>query len=254
MDIIIPKKRPIGIFDSGVGGLTVLQELKSQLPHEDFIYYADTANVPYGNKTVEQVIYYSDLAVQWMIKHHDVKIVIIACHTSSACCADVLQKKYTVPILGTIQATVSAVLHSAPASVGLLGTIRTVEKRVHENALRDAGYDKLFIAQPCPDFVPFIEQGILYGTEIEKCITEYCANLPVSSLVYGCTHYPFIEEAIKKIVGSQIVLINPAMYIAAQLKTIVGHSIQITKIGSVQFHVTGDGEQFFITMKKLIKK
>lgn len=252
MDIMIRKNRPIGIFDSGVGGLTVLKQLQIQLPHEDFIYYADTAHVPYGNKPTEQIIYYSECAVQWMIKQYDVKMIIIACHTSSACCADILQKKYTIPILGTIQATVSAVLSAAPASIALLGTEKTIEKKVHEHALRDADYQGLILSQACPEFVSFIEQGIVDGPELEKYIIQYCAPLAVEAFVYGCTHYPFIEETMKKIMRTKM-LINPAIYIAMQVKFFLDYSMHHTKKGRVQFHVTGNSKQCFITMKKLLK-
>jgi len=253
MEIATLKKRPIGIFDSGVGGLTVLKELQAQFPYEDFIYYADTAHIPYGNKTTEQVIYYSECAIQWMIKHHNVKMIIIACHTSSACCVNVLQKKYPIPIIDTIQATVCAVLQEKSASMALLATERTVETKVHEHALRDAGYKGLIISQACPEFVSLIEKGIITGPQIEKSIRIYCAHLPVMSFVYGCTHYPFIEQTIKKIMSTSKVLINPAYSIATQVKTVIGNSVPDNKTGSIQFHVTGDRETFFIIMNRLLK-
>lgn len=244
------KKRPIGILDSGVGGLTVLKELRIHFPHEDFIYYADTAHVPYGNKTAEQITLYSDNAVAWMIKNYDVKTVVIACHTSSVCCASFLQKKYTIPILDTVQATVQAVMHCVPSSLALLATERTIKKKIHEQALRCAGYQGLIIPQACPDFVPLIEQGIVAGQKIEQLVRIYCEHLKVVALVYGCTHYPFIEEAIKKIVGSNILLINPAIHIATQLKTIIKESDCHVAKGLVQFHVTGDKGGFFAFLSK----
>ncbi|HTM06134.1 MAG TPA: glutamate racemase [Patescibacteria group bacterium] len=253
MEIAILKKRPIGIFDSGVGGLTVLKELRAQFPYEDFVYYADTAHIPYGNKTTKQVIYYSECAIQWMIKHHDVKMIIIACHTSSACCANLLQKKYLIPIIDTIQATVYAVLQEGSTSIALLATERTVQAKVHEHALRDAGYKGKIIPQACPEFVPLIEKGIITGPQIEKYIRTYCTHLAVTAFVYGCTHYPFIEQSIKKIMSTNKVLINPAHSIATQVKTVIENSVSDNKTGSIQFHVTGDRETFFIIMKRLLK-
>ncbi|RTL04565.1 glutamate racemase [Candidatus Dependentiae bacterium] len=253
MDIIDQHKRPIGVFDSGVGGLTVLKELQAHFPEEDFVYYADTLHVPYGNKTVEEVMLFSDMAVSWMIAHYNVKAVVIACHTSSACCAKLLQQKYSIPIIDTIQATVQAVMHHAPSSLLLLGTKRTIKSKIHQQALIDAGYVGSIFLQACPEFVPFIENGIVDGNEIEQYVKNYCLLYEAESIVYGCTHYPFIEKVIKKVVGPNIMLINPALYIVNQVYASVKKETNKQK-GSVYFHVTGNYNAFMYCMNQLLNK
>lgn len=254
MDIVVSKKRPIGVFDSGVGGLTILKELEAHFPNEDFIYYADTEHVPYGNKTAQQITEYSDKAIKWMIKHHDVKAVVIACHTSSACCGTFLQKKYTVPIIDTINATVEAVMRYAPPSLLLLATERTIKSKIYERSLYAAGYKGFVIPQACPGFVPLIEQGIVEGNAIRSYIIQYCMPFLAKAIIYGCTHYPLIENAIKQVLKTDIIFINPAFHIVEQLKQIVhSSSLSVTK-GSINFHVTGNKKQFLMSMAQLFKK
>lgn len=254
MDIIRENKRPIGVFDSGVGGLTVLKELQAHFPEQDFVYYADTLHVPYGNKTAQEVRLYSDIAVSWMITHHNVKAVIIACHTSSACSAAWLQQKYAIPIIDTIQATVQAVMHYAPPSLLLLGTERTIKSNIHQQALINAGYAGSIFMQACPAFVPCIEQGIVDGKEIQHYVNLYCSLYKVQAIVYGCTHYPFIEKAIKKVVAPEMAFINPALYIVNQLHAIIKQQTNHQKKGSVYFHVTGNYHEFMYCMNQLLNK
>lgn len=249
--MIIARKRPIGVFDSGVGGLTVLKELQRHFPYEDFIYYADTLNIPYGNKTVEQVTFYSDIAVSWMITHYNVKAVVVACHTSSACCGVWLQEKYEIPIIDTIQATVEAVIDNAPSSLLLLTTERTAKSKIHKQALINAGYSGSILLQACPEFVPCIEQGIIEGPAIEQYITMYCVSHSTKTIVYGCTHYPFLEKSIKKVLGSDVVFINPALYIVNQLKNNVQISIENNTKGVVFFYATKDHSRFMASMNTL---
>jgi len=215
------KFKPIGIFDSGIGGLTVLKKLQNQLPNEHFVYFADTARLPYGEKTPEQIIGYARQTLTWMQQEIGAKLVVAACHTSSATALDRVAPEFSIPVIGTIHPMVEAILKDySKARMGIIATPTSVESRMHETSLLKAGFQGDICSISCPRFVPLIEDGHIFGPELSRKAVEYLSifkNKGLDTLVYGCTHYPWIAEIIQKVLPPTINYIDPADYITAKV-------------------------------------
>ena len=213
-------KRPIGIFDSGIGGLTVLKELQRALPHEHFVYFADTANLPYGEKTPEQIIGYARQTLAWMQNEIGAKLVIAACHTSSATALDIFSKDFSIPVIGTIYPLVETIMQNhQDARIGIIATPTSVNSRTHENILIKAGFKGQIQSISCPRFVPLIESGHIFGPELLRITYEYLSifkEMDINTLVYGCTHYPWIADTIRQILPETVAYIDPAASIATK--------------------------------------
>lgn len=213
-------KRPIGIFDSGIGGLTVLKELLQALPHENFIYFADTANLPYGEKSPEQIIDYARRTLTWMQNEIGAKLVIAACHTSSATALDIVSKEFSVPVIGTIYPMVETIMQNhQDARIGIIATPTSVSSRTHENILVQSGFKGPIHSISCPRFVPLIESGHIFGPELLRITSEYLSifkKYNLNTLIYGCTHYPWIAETIQQTLPKTITYIDPAASIATK--------------------------------------
>ncbi|MBI3794181.1 MAG: glutamate racemase [Nitrospinae bacterium] len=212
-------KRPVGIFDSGIGGLTVLHEIGLLLPRENLVYLGDTARVPYGTKSTDTIIRYSVENTRFLMSK-DVKAVVVACNTASAAAGDVLRKSFDVPILGVIEAGVEeAVGRSKSGKIGVIGTAGTIQSGKYEALLRGSGVTKI-ISAPCPLFVPLAEEGWTdnkVAEEVAKIYLEPFLNGAVDTLILGCTHYPLLEKIIGKVCGGGVALINSANAIARKL-------------------------------------
>lgn len=206
--------QPIGIFDSGIGGLTVLKKLQDALPHEHFIYYADTAHLPYGEKTPAQIIDYTRRIGMWMQNDMGAKLLIAACNTSSSLSLNVITQELAIPVIGTIHPIVDAVLeNSKNARVGILATFASTQSRMHEDVLRKAGFQGIVQAISCPRFVPLIESGYVLGPEITEAAQDYLQPFlmeKLNTLIYGCTHYPLIAQVIQPLLPSSTTFIDPA--------------------------------------------
>lgn len=213
-------KRPIGIFDSGIGGLTVLKELQRVLPHENFAYFADTANLPYGEKSPEQIIDFTRNTLSWMQDEIGAKLVIAACHTSSATALDIVSKEFSMPIIGTIYPLVETIMQNDPNSrIGIIATPTSVSSRMHETILRQSGFQGEIHSIACPKFVPLIEAGHIFGPELLRVTNEYLSifkKLDLNTLIYGCTHYPWISDTIRHVLPDIVEYIDPAVSIAAK--------------------------------------
>lgn len=213
-------KRPIGIFDSGIGGLTVLRELQRALPHEHFVYFADTANLPYGEKSPEQIIDYARRTLTWMQEDIGTKLVIAACHTSSATALDLVAQDFSVPVIGTIYPMVEAILQNhQSARVGIIATPTSVNSRTHENILIKSGFKGQIQSISCPRFVPLIESGHVFGPELMRTAREYLSPLNENNLdvlIYGCTHYPWIADTIQQILPQTVTFVDPAISMATK--------------------------------------
>jgi glutamate racemase len=214
-------KQPIGIFDSGIGGLTVLRKLQSALPHEHFVYFADTANLPYGDKTSDQIISYARKTLAWMQNEMGVKLVVAACNTSSATALDLISDEFNIPIVGTIYPMVETIMQShKDKRIGIIATSASVASRMHENVLRNAGFEGHIQSIACPKFVPIIESGRIDGPELLRITNEYLHIFKIeqlNTLIYGCTHYPWIAETIEQILPSGVIFIDPTDSIAAKV-------------------------------------
>lgn len=192
-------ERPIGVFDSGLGGLTIVREIRRELPQESIVYFGDLARLPYGTKSREQIIRYSVENAEFLLQQ-SVKVIIIACHSSSSAAYSALKKKFSVPVIDVIQpASEEAALLTRKGRIGVIGTQATVETGAYERILKRLAKVRVF-SRPCPMFVPLVEEGWLAGAIPDKIVEHYLAPLKrkgIDVLMLGCTHYPILRKAIK---------------------------------------------------------
>ncbi len=216
--------KSIGVFDSGVGGLTVAGELIRQLPNENIIYFGDTARVPYGIRSQETIIRYSVDDALFLLKH-DVKLICVACNTASSVALPVIRNHFKVPVVGVIiPGAKEAVYASRNKRIGVIGTRGTIKSRSYEKELKRLDPKVKVFAQACPLFVPFAEEGCLSGSEISSIAAKYLKplkNAKVDTLILGCTHYPLLKPVIKKIMGNNVTLIDSARQVALEVKNIL---------------------------------
>jgi glutamate racemase len=203
--------RPIGVFDSGIGGLTVVRALMRHLPNENLVYFGDTARVPYGPKSTLVVREYAVHDTDELLRHN-VKAIIIACNTVSAVALDVVQKRAKVPVLGVILPGAEAAAQATKNKrVGVIGTLGTVLSNAYSNALRQLNPDIHVTSQACPLFVPLAEEGWTSHPATELVAKEYLFPLTlekIDTLILGCTHYPLLKETIDSVLHRSVVLID----------------------------------------------
>jgi glutamate racemase len=205
---------PIGLFDSGIGGLTVAQQVMSLLPHENIVYFGDTARVPYGSKSSETVIEYS-LQAQSFLESIGVKMIIVACNTASSVALEQLRSVATVPVLGVIEPGAGAAISATRSRVvGVIGTEGTIRSESYQSALRRLQPDIRVFERACPLFAPLAEEGYSHHEATRILAREYLSPMlarSIDTLILGCTHYPVLEPSIASIAGPGVTLINPAV-------------------------------------------
>ncbi|MDP9290841.1 MAG: glutamate racemase [Verrucomicrobiota bacterium] len=215
---------PIGVFDSGIGGLTVAAALRKLLPNENIFYVGDTARVPYGGKTAQTVQRYS-VEIAGMLLAQQAKLIVVACNTASALAIPKLRKVVTVPVLGVIDpGAKAAVAATRNGHIGVIGTRATIHSGAYERAIRALAPRARVTSQACPMLVPLIEEGWLDDKITEQIIARYLGKLlrsDIDTLVLGCTHYPLLAEALEKFAGSEIQLVDSAKNCAAAVKTLL---------------------------------
>jgi glutamate racemase len=206
-------ERAIGIFDSGVGGLTVLRELRRQLPHEELVYLGDTARVPYGTKSPQTVARYAREAARFLVGQQ-VKLLVVACNTASAVALDDLAAIHRLPVVGVIEPGARGALAATRTGrIGVIGTEGTVRSRAYERALHAGNPAVEVFAAPCPLFVPLAEEGWADHAIARLAAAEYLAPLlreQIDTLVLGCTHYPLLKRTLQALVGPTVTLIDSA--------------------------------------------
>ncbi|HAQ39469.1 MAG TPA: glutamate racemase [Clostridiales bacterium] len=216
--------RPIGIFDSGVGGLTVMREVMEQLPYENIIYLGDTARIPYGSKSEQTIRKYANQCSSFL-KSKDVKTIVIACNTASSIALENVQKNFDLPVIGVIDPGArSAAAVTENGRIGVIGTIATINSNAYQAKIMEYLHDAEVIGIPCPLFVPIVEEGWEYSNVAELTAEKYLDELiehDVDTLVLGCTHYPILRYTIKKVVGPDVRLVNPAYETARDLKKLL---------------------------------
>lgn len=254
------KSRPIGIYDSGIGGLTVLKEFIKLFPHEDFIYFADTLNFPYGNKSKTQIVDYTRAIISWLQNEMDAKFVIAACHTISALALDELKNEFHVPIIGTIYPLLKNLLNNdTHKKVGIIATPASALSRTHENIFIKHGFTGQILSVGCADFAPLIEAGQLEIEELKISATIYLKqfdDFKPDTLLYGCTHYPFIKSIIEKILPTTMQYLDPAAPMALEAFEILqDHKLLNTtqNKGTIQFYCSHAPERFETKIKKFIE-
>jgi glutamate racemase len=219
-------EKPIGIFDSGIGGLTVLKEVRKNLPKEKLIYLGDTARVPYGIRSAQTVIKYSIANTDFLLKQN-IKLLIIACNTASAVAINVLREKCTIPIVDVVEPGArEAVSKTRNRKVGIIGTEGTINSGAYQREIRRLDPDIETFTQPCPLFVPLAEEGWCSQNDEVVLLTakrylEPLKAFDIDTLVLGCTHYPLLKSAIQKIMGDQTNLIDSAEETALEVMQIL---------------------------------
>ena len=221
---MIDKNAPVGVFDSGVGGLTVAREIMRNLPSEKIVYFGDTARVPYGSKSKDTVIRYSSQIVHFL-REQNVKAIVIACNTASAFALEAVQDKLDIPVLGVIEAGARvAAEETKNKRVGVIGTVGTVGSGIHESYLKRLDPEITVIGKACPLFVPLVEEGWLHDPVTVEVASRYLQELKdeqVDTLILGCTHYPLIRSTIQEVMGEKVRLVNPAYETALELKSLL---------------------------------
>ena len=216
--------RPIGVFDSGIGGLTVVNALAKTLPQEVVVYVGDTARVPYGNKSTERIQQYSEEITKWLIKQ-GCKMIVVACNTASSQALDGLKSKFDIPIIGVIEPGIEAAIHATQNHrIGVLGTYGTIRSDAYGQALRKLNENISVISQACPLFVPLAEEGWVSGDVPETIAKTYLENIiasDVDTLILGCTHYPLLKPTINKVMGGKVNLVDSGETTAAVVRSVL---------------------------------
>ena len=215
---------PVGIFDSGIGGLTVARAIYGRLPHESTIYFGDTARVPYGPKSPDTVRRYSLEILHWLLAQN-VKAVVVACNTSTAHALRALQEASPVPVLGVIKPGARAAIASGKEGpIGVIGTTGTIASDAYNRAIQALAPGLHVVQRACPLFVPLVEEGWFDHPATELVATDYLQDLReacVRSLVLGCTHYPLLKPLIQRVMGPEVRLIDSGEATATALETIL---------------------------------
>ena len=216
--------KPIGIFDSGIGGLTVVKEVIKLLPYENIVYFGDTARVPYGIKSRETIIKFS-LENALFLLQKDVKMIVVACNTSSSLALPIIRKHFKIPILGVIMpGAKEAVYATKNGKIGVIGTRATINSRAYEEEIKRLDYAIKVYSQSCPMFVPIVEEGWMNDGIAGKVAEKYLSPLKakgIDTLILGCTHYPLLKRKIQEIVGPGVTLIDSAQQVAVEVKQVL---------------------------------
>lgn len=241
---------PIGVFDSGVGGLTVAREIMRQLPGENLVYFGDTARVPYGSKSKKTVLKYSKQIVRFL-QTKKVKAIVVACNTASALALDDIAKEIDIPIIGVVKPGAKmAVETTKTGNVGVIGTASTVKSGIYNDYIRELNSDVTVVSKACPLFVPLVEEGLIEDRVTDDIVGRYLQEMKeynVDVLVLGCTHYPLIRNAIKRFMGDEVQLVNPAFETAKDLKELLTKEGMLNKSGakpSYEYYVSDGVESF----------
>ena len=222
--LIMDKNAPIGVFDSGVGGLTVAREIMRQIPNERIVYFGDTARVPYGSKSKDNIIKFSRQIIRFL-QTENVKAIVIACNTASALALDEMQQEFDLPILGVVKPGAKvAVETTANKRIGLIGTEANIRSGVYTRYIKSLDDEAKVFEKACPLFVPLVEEGWLHDDITLQVASRYLEELKekdIDTLIMGCTHYPLIRSTIRKVTGDEVNLVNPAYETAIELKNLL---------------------------------
>jgi len=242
--------RPIGVFDSGVGGLTVLRELVRALPGERYVYLGDTARVPYGTKSAETVTRYSIEIANCLITRFDIKMLVVACNTASSLSLAVLRKLYKIPVVGMVDPCVrKAASLPRNRSIGVIGTTGTIRSGAYESALRRALPEARVHSRPCPLLVSLAEEGWGRHPVVRTVLAEYLGPFrddPPDALILGCTHYPVLKEAIRESLGEHVTLIDSGEEAARVVEILLseGEMARRSGEGTLDILVSDDPDGF----------
>ncbi len=259
---VMDKTAPIGVFDSGVGGLTVAREIMRQIPNERLIYFGDTARVPYGNKSKETVTKYSRQIVRFL-KSQNVKAIVVACNTASAYALEEIEKELDIPIIGVVKPGAKVAAEATRNHrVGVIATAGTIQSQIYTEYIQGIQNDIQVIGKACPLFVPLVEEGLLEDPVTDEIATRYLNELKdidIDTLILGCTHYPLIRSTVGRIMGESVTLVNPAYETARELKemlerqNLLNPSTQRLGTNQYQFFVSDGADKFKIFANSILK-
>ena len=253
------KNQPIGIIDSGIGGLTVYQEIIKVLPNESVIYIGDSANTPYGAKQDEEIYHLAQRMIKFLIDKQ-VKLIVIACNTITVTCIERLRNQYLqLPIVGAVPVVKKAAERSQTKRIGILSTTRTATSDAQKALIEKFAHDCEVINAGTDDLVPLIEQGIVSGSRVEEKLEKILAvfqKADVDILALGCTHFPFLQKAIQTILGDNVQLLDSGAAIARQVQRILEHNELLTDANDSQqtFYTTGNQAHMSEMLTILVKK
>ena len=236
----------IGVFDSGVGGLTVLQELRRRLPRRDFLYVGDTARAPYGRKPAAMVTGFAR-GIAGFLCERGVEAIVVACNTASAVALPELQKRCAVPVWGVIDAGVEAATRATRSGhVGVIATRATIASQAYQHRLEARGLRVW--ARDCPMLVHLVEEGLAESAEADVLATHYLNGRPViDTLILGCTHYPLLRSAIQHAVGTEVLLVDSAVVTAERVSAVLPDEGK----GRITYYATGDTTAFAHTARMM---
>lgn len=247
------KNLPIGVFDSGVGGLTVAREIMRQIPNERIVYFGDTARVPYGGKSREIVTRYSQQIVRFL-RTQNVKAIVIACNTASAYALEEIKKEIDIPIIGVVKpGAVTATKATRNGKIGVIATEGTINSQIYTEYIKDLKPDAEVLGKACPLFVPLVEEGLLEDPVTDEIAQRYLSVLidsGIDTLILGCTHYPLIRSTVGKVMGEKVTLVNPAYETALELKRLLIEKQMLQEekpalgTNQYQFFVSDGAEKF----------
>ena len=253
---------PIGVFDSGVGGLTVVKEIMRQLPAESLVYFGDTARVPYGSKSQKTVCKYSKQIVRFL-QTKQVKAIVVACNTASALALDEIRADIEIPIIGVVEpGAIMAANTTRTNNIGIIGTESTIKSGVYSKYLHKINPEITVVSKACPLFVPLVEEGLWEDRVTEDIAGRYLHEFKeydIDSLILGCTHYPLLKRTIGREVGENVKLVNPAYETAMELKRVLdAQGILNEKEPALgenryQFYVSDAAEKFKRFANSIIK-
>ncbi len=253
---------PIGVFDSGVGGLTVVREIMRNLPNEEIVYFGDTARVPYGSKSKETVTRYSRQIVRFL-ETFQVKTIVVACNTASAYALDELEKEIDVPIIGVIKPGArTAAEVTRNGRIGVIATEATIGSQMYNKYIQELNKDVTIYGKACPLFVPLVEEGLWEDPVTDEIAKRYLSELidiDIDTLILGCTHYPLIRSTVAKVMGDHVTLVNPAYETARELKELLMEKGLFNPVppqlgtNKYEFFVSDGAEKFVHFANSIIK-
>jgi glutamate racemase len=246
---MLQKDAPIGVFDSGVGGLTVVREIIRQLPSENIVYFGDTARVPYGTKSRDTIINYSEQIVHFLLTKQ-VKAVVVACNTATSYALEDLKEKFDIPMIGVVRpGAMTAVKATRNGRIGIIATEGTIGSGIYPKVIHEYHPEVEVVQKACPLFVSLVEEGWTDDPVTDEVARRYLRSLQASdidTLVLGCTHYPLLRKTIGRLVGENVTLVNPAYETACSLRELLKEEGLYRESGdpSYSFFVSDGAERF----------
>ncbi|WP_226667133.1 glutamate racemase [Metabacillus litoralis] len=254
-------KRPIGVIDSGVGGLTVAKEIMRQLPKEEIIYLGDTARCPYGPRPADEVLRFTWEMTNYLLEHHHIKMLVIACNTATAIALQEIQDSINIPVIGVIfPGARTAVKVTKNDHIGVIGTVNTIKSAAYEIALKTLNSELNVDSMACPKFVPLVESGDFEGQQAQDTVEESLVSFKeskIDTLILGCTHYPILQKQIEEYMGQAVKIICSGDETAREVSTILSFEKILNQDAGEKKHIfltTGPKQLFEKIASKLFEQ